>query len=237
MTLPPGQRARKDFPRFGTHLHLAPPPIPAEHTIEIAGAVREPVVVDRATFTGLPRRGLTADLHCVSGWSATGLRWEGVPFEAFYRELVEPALEPGAAPTHLVLEGLDGFRIVECLEDALADDVLLADRLDGAPLTPDHGAPIRFVSPSQYGYVNAKHLARIEVHTRQPKEEFRSVHPAGKYVLRPPLFWRHPRGRVWREERSRYLPGWTLRPIYALLRPPIRWLSGRGSEDRRRSPR
>jgi hypothetical protein len=49
--------------------------------------------------------------------------------------------------THVVFEGADGFRTVYLLDDALSDDVLLADHLDGAPLDFDHGAPLRIVSP------------------------------------------------------------------------------------------
>ena len=106
----------------------------------------------------------------MAGWSATNLRWEGVPFEAFYRTIIEPALVPGAEITHLVFGGLDGYRSVVSIEDALADGVLIADRLDGRPLDGDHGAPVRLVSPAQYGYISTKHLCRIEVHTGEPKD-------------------------------------------------------------------
>jgi DMSO/TMAO reductase YedYZ molybdopterin-dependent catalytic subunit len=232
--LPPGQRARADFPRFGTHLNLRPPAIPPNPSIEITGAVREAFAVPLSALAELPRRELTADLHCVSAWSATGLRWEGVPFSSFYRELIAPALGPHAV-THLVLEGLDGYRVVVAIEDALGGDVLLADTLDGRPLTADHGAPTRFVSPGQYGYVSAKHLARIQVYTEEPAENFGHVHPLGRMVLRGPFFQRHPRGRVWQEERHRYLPGAVLRAIYAPLRLPIRWLSALGSDERAQS--
>jgi DMSO/TMAO reductase YedYZ molybdopterin-dependent catalytic subunit len=230
--LPPGQHAREDFPRFGTHLHWPAPAAPPDPSIEISGAVRDDFAVPLANLAHLPRREQTADFHCVGGWSATGLRWEGVPFASFYRELIEPALAPGRGITHLVFEGLDGYRVVVFIEDALADDVLLADRLDGRPLTGDHGAPIRLVSPSQYGYVSAKHLAGIEVWSEEPAENFGHVHPLGKVMMRRPLFDRHPRGRVWHEERNRRVPGWMLRGVYATLRPPIRWLSARGSEKR-----
>ena len=233
--LPPGQHARKDFPRFGTHLHLPPPRVPEEPAIEVSGAVREPFTVPLARLAALPRREQTSDLHCVSGWSAVGIRWEGVPFSTFYRELIEPRLAGDAA--WLVLECLDGYRVVEYLEDALADDALLADRLSGEPLDGDHGAPLRFVSPGQYGYVSAKHLSRIEVHTEEPKENYGRVHWLGRIVMRPPLFWRHPRGRVWQQERNPRVPNWLLMPFYATIRPPIRWLSAlgdqRGTDEKR----
>jgi len=166
----------------------------------------------------------------------TGLALGGVPFSSFWRQFIEPALLEDEPATHLVLVGLDGYRVVEYLEDALRDDVLLADRLDGHPLTGDHGAPIRFVSPSQYGYVSVKHLARIEIWTQEPPENFGHVHWSGRLMLRP-LFWRHARGRVWHEERNRHLPARLLRAIYTPLRPPIRWLSAIGSDARRHSPR
>jgi DMSO/TMAO reductase YedYZ molybdopterin-dependent catalytic subunit len=230
--LPPGQHARADFPRFGTHLYLRAPDLPVDPVIEVAGVVQEVVFVPADALTRLPRRAQTSALHCVSGWSAINLRWEGVPFTDFYVEFIEPVLDCEA--THLILEGSDGYRVVERLADALARDVLIADRLNGKPLSSDHGAPLRFVSPSQYGYVSVKHLARIEVHAREPRMNFSWVHWMGAAIMRPPFFWRHPRGRVWNEERNRYLPAWLLRPIYAPLRLPIRILSRCGGEGRRR---
>ena len=62
-------------------------------------------------------------------------------FRTFYETLVEPRLLPRRSPTHLVFGGLDRYRSVVEIDDALAPDVLLADRLDGEPLTPAHGAP------------------------------------------------------------------------------------------------
>ena len=89
----------------------------------------------------------------------------GVPFVAFYRAVIEPVLTPGAVVTHLGFGGLDGYRCFVLIEDALADGVLIAERLDGRPLDSDHGAPVRLVSPAQYGYKSTKHLRRIDVRT------------------------------------------------------------------------
>ncbi len=205
VALPPGQRLIEGFPRFGTNLSRPAPPVPANPVINIRGAVTEAFDVPLGTLATLPRRELTADFHCVTGWSATNLRWEGVSFATVYRRLIEPALRPGASVTHVVCRGLDGYRSVLSIEDALADDVLLADRLDGRPLSGDHGAPARLISPKQYGYVSVKHLCRIEIHTAEPK----GIH---KSVLR--LLGPHPRARVWEEERHRYLPAWLVRRPY-----------------------
>lgn len=228
MTLPPGQHAIDGFPRFGTHFHEPPPAVPAAPAIAIGGAVAEPLSVPLPDLSKLPRRELHSDFHCVSGWSATGLRWEGVPFADFYREAIEPAVAPGTSITHLVFEGLDGYRTPVVLDDALADDVLIAENLDGRPLNGDHGAPVRLVSPSQYGYMSTKHLCRIEVHTAQPGGRYvrDRLRQFGLQLVKP-----HRRARVWEEERHQHLPAWVVRPVYRRLVKPIKMLSARGSRS------
>lgn len=221
MTLPPGQRRIDGFPRFGTHLARPAPAVPRDPVIEISGAVASPFALPLAALATLPRRELTADFHCVAGWSATDLHWEGVGFADFYRAIIEPAVRPGASVTHVVFGGLDGYRSVASIEDALAEDVLIAERLDGRPLDGDHGAPARLVSPHQYGFISVKHLCRIELHTAEPTGVYAS--PALR-VLAP-----HPRARVWEEERHRLLPAWSVRRVYRLLIVPIAFLSARGS--------
>lgn len=218
-SLPPGQRRVDAFPRFGTHLHHPSPAIPADPAIEIRGAVTKTFSVPLARLATLPRREQTADFHCVAGWSATGLRWEGVLFATLYRDVIAPALAPGKAVTHIGFGGLDGYRSFVTIEDALADDVLIAEHLEGRPLASDHGAPVRLVSPGQYGHISTKHLCMIEVRSSPPSKTFG----------RTPLIRAHPRARVWEEERHPYLPAWSLRHVYRLLVPPFMFLSARGS--------
>ena len=233
VTLPPGQRAIDGFPRFGTHFHRPPPAIPANPMIEISGAVAERIDFPLASLATLPRREITADFHCVAGWSATNLRWEGVAFETLYRAIIEPSLPPGTAVTHVVFGGLDGYRSIASIEDALGDDVLVAQHLNGRPLDGDHGAPVRLVSPNQYGFISTKHLCRIELHTAEPASNY---HPAPFIQLGLRLVKPHRRARVWQEERHRYLPAWAVRPVYRHLIPAFRSLSARGTLRGRTRP-
>jgi DMSO/TMAO reductase YedYZ molybdopterin-dependent catalytic subunit len=228
--LPPGQHPIDGFPRFDTRFGRPAPAVPSEPVIEISGAVASPFALPVAALATLPRRELTADFHCVAGWSATDLHWEGVAFETVYRMIIEPSLQPDTPVTHIVFGGLDGYRSAVAIEDALAADVLIADHLDGRPLDTDHGAPARLVSPSQYGYISTKHLCRVELHTAQPSDGDAS--PIMRATLR--LVKRHPRARVWQEERHRYLPAWSVRPVYRLLIPAIKSLSAHGSRRGRR---
>jgi DMSO/TMAO reductase YedYZ molybdopterin-dependent catalytic subunit len=233
VTLPPGQHTIEGFPRFGTHLHRPPPAVPANPAIEISGAVEKPFALPLADLATLPRRQLTADFHCVAGWSATDLRWEGVAFETFYRAIIEPSVRPDTSVTHVVFGGLDGYWSYMSIEDALAEDVLIADRLDGRPLDDDHGAPARLVSPNHYGFINTKHLCRIELRTAEPRG-YGSASSVAQVGLGLLGYGHPPRARVWEEERHRYLPAWSVRLLGRLLIPPIAFLSARGSEKNER---
>ncbi|GAA4030834.1 hypothetical protein GCM10022247_64910 [Allokutzneria multivorans] len=191
--------------------------------IAVSGAVRKRSEVRLADLSALPRRDVVADFHCVAGWTATGLRWSGVRFADFYRVFVEPELESGTTVTHLAFEGLDGVASVVELRDALADDVLLADQLNGQPLGGDHGAPIRLVSPKQYGYMSTKHLCVVEVCSALP------THRLGTGFL-DRMIEGHSRARVWHEERHARVAGRLVRPFYRALIRPIRYLSSKGAQ-------
>lgn len=214
--LPPGQRKLDGFPRFGGPSR--PPAVPAKPALEISGAVREPITVPLSELSALPRTEQTSDFHCVAGWSATGLRWEGVGFTTFYSLIIEPRLLPTTTVTHVVFRGLDRYRAIVRMDDALQEDVLLADRLDDKPLSLAHGAPLRLISPQQYAYISAKHLCAIEIHTSAPQAR-----------REPVLFRRHPRARAWREERNGVLPTVIVRPVYRSLTRPFMRRSARGN--------
>lgn len=218
MDLPPGQQRIEGFPRFGASTGGSPPAVRPNPVITIGGAVAEPFDVPVAELMALTRRDLVADFHCVAGWTATDLRWEGVAFSDLYRTLIEPAVAEGAAISHLVFQGRDGVEAGVEIDDAMSDRFLIADRLNGEPIRPEHGAPARVVSPDQYGYISIKHLSRIELRTREPRDLHRrrlSTRLA-MFVLQP-----HPRARVRQEERHRYLPSWMLRRIYRATIGPI----------------
>lgn len=201
--LPPGQREANAFHRFGlTRFASRFPKETATCTLDVAGDVEaELQLID--PLRGLPRIEQTSDFHCVTTWSVRGLRWEGVRFADFYSRLVLPQARPRAGATLVALRGQDGARTAMLLEDLLAPDVLLADRLNGEALSLDHGAPLRLVAPAHYGYKSAKHLSRIEF-----------CAPTQDYRVSGFAFMDHPRARVAFEERGRVAPGWLLRYLY-----------------------
>ena len=94
-------------------------------------------------------------------------RWTGTPL----RPLLEEA-GVGDGAVEVLFTGLDRgveggeeqqFQRSLPLDEALGDDVLLAYDLNGAPLPPQHGFPLRLLVPGWYGMTNVKWLDRIEV--------------------------------------------------------------------------
>jgi DMSO/TMAO reductase YedYZ molybdopterin-dependent catalytic subunit len=223
--LPPGQHAIDRFPRFGTHFHHPPPTVPADPMLEVRGAVRAPFAVPLRDLRTMPRHEVVADFHCVAGWSVTGLRWEGVPYAAFHRDVL--ASHAAGTVTHVKFVGMDGHWSVALLEDVLQDDVLLAEHLNGQPLDGDHGAPLRLVNPAQYGFINTKHLCGIELLTAEPATCIGSASTEAHLGLRLFGYKRFIRARVWEQERHRFLPPLLVREISRLLIPGIRRLSSR----------
>jgi DMSO/TMAO reductase YedYZ molybdopterin-dependent catalytic subunit len=207
--LPKGQRARSDFPRFGlTHFANRFPRHPDQARLQVSGDVVSATALS-APLEGMPRVEQVSDFHCVTTWSSHALRWGGVRFADFYDLQIAPLLATGAKVKTVVLRGQDGYRTTLPFEDLMAADVLLADSLDGLPLSIAHGAPLRLVAPAHYGYKSMKHLSRIEFWQSAP-----SVRPAAF------AFMDHPRARVAFEERGRWLPGWLLRLVYRLTVRP-----------------
>ena len=204
--LPPGQRDAATFPRFGLPQFARRfPEETSRIELEIIGNVEHQLHLLDA-LTGLPRIEQVSDFHCVTTWSHRSLRWGGVRFADFYEKIVVPRAGPRPEATLVALRGQDGARTGMLLIDLLNSDVLLADTLNGQPLSVEHGAPFRLIAPKHYGYKSVKHLSRIEFKTED----------AG-YRVSGFRFMDHPRARVALEERGRLAPGWLLRYLYRPL--------------------
>ncbi len=204
--LPKGQQARADFPRFGVWNYATfKAKESTSFSIQIGGDIT-PFTLTHADLQTLEHIGQVSDFHCVTTWSHCDNHWGGYRFGDFYKQFIQPKLENAAEYNVVIFKAQDRYQSSMFLEDALAEDVLLADQLDGKPLSAIHGAPLRLVAPAHYGYKNVKHLQQIE---------FRMADNRPK-TLRQRLM-NHPRGRVAYEERGEFLPGWLLRYIWRPL--------------------
>lgn len=209
--LPPGQYELMEFPRFGlTKFAGRFPDRPNEHSILIKAGINQlNWLADQPAR--LQRINQRCDFHCVTTWSKRGLNWSGFRFSVFYENIVVPLLQPESHTKYVIFRCQDGFRARLLLTNVLAPDVLLADRLENAPLSIAHGAPLRLIAPAQYGYKSAKHIKVIEF-----------CQDDRAYTAPLFEFMDHPRARVEHEERGKFLPGPIFRWLYRPLVNPVR---------------
>jgi DMSO/TMAO reductase YedYZ molybdopterin-dependent catalytic subunit len=156
---------------------------PARWRLTVDGRVRRPLTLSLDDLRTRPAVEVAATMECAGNGRAhlaprpmsqpwlveavgTG-RWRGTRLRPL---LQEAGFDDGAV--EVVFTGMD--RGVEggvvqsytrslTVADAAADDVLLAYDLNGHPLPPQHGFPLRLLVPGWYGMTNVKWLTRITV--------------------------------------------------------------------------
>jgi DMSO/TMAO reductase YedYZ molybdopterin-dependent catalytic subunit len=158
-----GSDAGKLFPV--TAVDEPPHVLLKEWTVRIGGLVETPTKVDYSIWSTLPRTSETVDFHCVEGWSVSDVEWGGV------RPLDLLALAKPLTAGKFVRFSTDSGKYFDTLSMVQLSDgySLLADSLDGEPLPPAHGGPLRLVVPTQLGYKSVKFVSRIEVVDHQEK--------------------------------------------------------------------
>ena len=126
--------------------------------LAIDGAVRRPYTLDWAEFEDAAGSQWSGDIHCVTRWSKFGMHWHG----ASVAELIGRA-EPREQASHLLAHSYGGYTTNLPLSDVLDHPALVAHRVDGGPLEPDHGGPARLLVPHLYFWKSAKWVRRLQV--------------------------------------------------------------------------
>jgi DMSO/TMAO reductase YedYZ molybdopterin-dependent catalytic subunit len=181
---------RYDVTPAGLHyllIHFDVPYVADANTWSFAidGRVARPQSISVAAVKALPQTTLRVTLECAGNgrakleprwtsmpWHDTAVgtaEWTGTPL----RHVLDAA---GVLPNahHIVCYGADrGFDHVEhdygralTPEMAMRNDVLLVTAMNGQPLLPQHGFPLRLIVPGWYGMASVKWLNRISVWDR-----------------------------------------------------------------------
>jgi DMSO/TMAO reductase YedYZ molybdopterin-dependent catalytic subunit len=181
----PLEALRYDVTPSGLHyllIHFDIPPEAAGWKLRFTGLLKTPFDIGLEELKTMPSKTQRVTMECAGNgrgqlsprypsvpWLEEGVstaEWTGVPLAAL---LARAGLSSEARD--IVFRGADrGFeRGVEhefarslVPELSLREDVLLAYAMNGAPLPPQHGAPLRLVVPRWYGMASVKWLYAIE---------------------------------------------------------------------------
>ena len=172
--LPPGQHQTKKWPVLD--LGVQPNITTKDWNLTVGGKVANQINWNWDDFMAQPQTKLNADIHCVTTWSLFDSKWEGVSA----RHLLE-VVKPAPTIKFLVFHSHDGYTTNVPLEHFAAEDVLLAHSWNGAPITREHGGPVRVMIPKLYFWKSAKWLKYIFFSERDIPGywEVRGYHDAG----------------------------------------------------------
>ena len=131
----------------------------ASYRLQVAGMVDKPLDLTVDDLEAMPSTTLVKDFQCVTGWRVPQVHWEGVKLSDI---LVAAGVQDGAGG--LEFDSYDGADTESLtLDQASRPDVIVAYRMLGAPITTEHGGPIRLYVAPMYGYKSLKWLSAIRV--------------------------------------------------------------------------
>src|SRR5688500_11471430 len=197
----PLEALRHELTPAGLHYLLIHHDIPHANEslwrLEIGGLVGRPCSLSLADLKARPAKTLRVTMECAGNgrgqlsprypsvpWLEEGVStadWTGVPL----RHVLELKDEAKEVVFHGADRGFDAgiehdFARSLSVEQAMRDDVLLVYAMNGAPLPPQHGAPLRLVVPRWYGMASVKWLHAIEAIDRP----FDGLQQASSYHFR-----------------------------------------------------
>lgn len=156
--LPPGQTLTRRFPVVGERAPSAALTL-ADWRLEVSGLVETTLSLSLAAVHALPQSERIVDIHCVTGWSRQGVRLTGTPLSV----VLDHAGVQSAARFVRFVAYSDRSHDTSLPLALARQDTWLVHSIDGAPLSPSHGFPLRTVTPSRYFYKSLKWLHRIEL--------------------------------------------------------------------------
>jgi DMSO/TMAO reductase YedYZ molybdopterin-dependent catalytic subunit len=203
----PLEALRYDLTPTGLHYLLVHWDIPAVDPLawrlRLGGLVGRPLELSLTELQARPRVTLPVTMECAGNgrarlqprplsqpWLLEAIgtaAWGGTPLAPL---LEEAGIEPGAL--EVVFTGADrgiqgdveqDYQRSLTVAEAMRPEVLLAWEMNGEPLQPQHGSPVRLIVPGWYGMTSVKWLTSIEA----VAEPFRGYQqdPAYRYQRAP----------------------------------------------------
>ena len=123
--------------------------------LEVAGLVEKPQRIPLERLLGYAQVEQSSRMKCVQCWSSRAT-WGGFRFG----ELLDD-VKPLAKAKAVRVDCHDKWYEYMSLEEMANPRVLMALQMNGEPLSDQHGAPLRIIDPSKYGYKSAKLITKI----------------------------------------------------------------------------
>lgn len=169
--LPPGQTLTEKFPIL--HEGDIPRYDMEKWDFRVFGEVEEERTFSYQDLLSLPHATTRCDIHCVTRWSKFDTVWEGIRFADLFKLL---KVKPEAK--YVMVHADPDYDTNVPLEDLMGEEVLLAFRYNGEPLSDKHGGPLRLLVPHLYFWKSAKWIRGFEFmkEDRQGYWETRGFH-------------------------------------------------------------
>ena len=172
-------RAAARMPRVNGSIGLESDLDPAAWRLRVVGRDDQaPRSFTLEEIQALPPVEMTTELRCVEGWSEV-VNWAGARLSdlaaatGLARRDGRPDApgEPGDLLGYAAIETPGGEYYVGIdMASAQHPQTLLCYEMDGRPLTPEHGAPLRLITPLKYGIKNIKRIGTIRFTDDRPAD-------------------------------------------------------------------
>jgi DMSO/TMAO reductase YedYZ molybdopterin-dependent catalytic subunit len=128
------------------------------YRLAVSGKVTKPLTFTLEELQALPQHTATLPITCVEGWS-TSQRWTGVRV----RDLLDMAgASPHGSASVESFQPYGSYRTSDLDHWQAHDpDTLLALQVNGEPLDPDHGYPLRLIAPNRPGVMQTKWIKTL----------------------------------------------------------------------------
>jgi DMSO/TMAO reductase YedYZ molybdopterin-dependent catalytic subunit len=131
----------------------------SDYRLKVSGLVEHPKTFSLDDLKAMPSTKLVKAFQCVTGWRVPDVHWEGVRLSDI---LDVVGVKPGGVA--LTFESYDRTDTESLtIDQARLHDVIVAYKMLGAPVTTEHGGPVRLYVAPMFGYKSLKWLSAIRV--------------------------------------------------------------------------
>jgi DMSO/TMAO reductase YedYZ molybdopterin-dependent catalytic subunit len=129
------------------------------YRLKVSGLVHHPKTFTLEDLEAMPSTAFVKNFQCVTGWKVPDVHWEGVQLS----HILETVGVKSSAVA-LTFESYDRADTESLsLDQARLPDVIVAYKMLGAPVTTEHGGPVRLYVAPMFGYKSLKWLSEIRV--------------------------------------------------------------------------